>query len=199
MLQQINLYAAPPEYNPWREWYPLPQVAIGLVVVLMLLYALAFWQHKGLKGELAEVQQKFDETQQQMESLRLALPPVALDPALEAEVLALGASLAAKQGMLETLNIKQVTNTNGFSIYLEGLARRTIQGLWLTRIELADGGANVGLKGQTAKPEFVPRLIQSLANEGVYGGTEFDVFSISNDQQDGYMDFEVRADLGGDR
>ncbi len=198
MLQQINLYEAPPEYDPWREWYPLPQVAIGLVVVLMLLYALAFWQHKGLQGELAEVQQKFDETQRQMESLRLTLPPLALDPALEAEVLALSASLAAKRGMLETLNIKQVTNTNGFSIYLEGLARRTIQGLWLTRIELADGGANVGLKGQTAKPEFVPRLIQNLANEGIYGGTEFDVFSISHDQQDGYMDFEVRADLGVD-
>ncbi len=199
MRQQINLYVAPPEYHPWSEWQPLPQVAIGLVAVLMLLYALVAWQHNGLETELAAVQQKFDKTQQQMESLRVTLPPATLDPALQAEVLALGESLSARQAMLETLDLKQVSNNNGFSIYLEGLARRTIKGLWLTRIELADGGANVGFRGQTARPEFVPRLIQSLASEGVYSGTEFDVFSMSNDRKNGHMEFEVRVDLGAVR
>ena len=199
MRQQINLYEAPPEYDPWQEWYPLPQVAIGLVVILALLYALAMWQHSGLEAELATVQKQFDDTQQEMESLRKTLPPAELDPALEAEVLALQASIEAKEGMLETLNLRQVTNTKGFSIYLEGLARSTIKGLWLTRIELAEGGAKVGLKGQTAKPEFVPQLIRGLADEGIYAGTEFDVFSLSTEHQGGYMDFDLRADLGGTR
>ena len=38
MRQQINLYDAPKEHNAWQDWYPMPQIGIALVVLLIGIY-----------------------------------------------------------------------------------------------------------------------------------------------------------------
>ena len=197
MRQQINLYEAPAEHNPWQDWYPIPQIGIGLVLLLVVLYALALFERADLKEQLVAAQQQFETRQSEFDRLKMSLPGAELDPNLQREVKDMTAELAGKQEMLRTINLKQADKQQGFSNFLEGLARRTMPGLWLTHIELNDGGARIGLQGQAAKPEFVPQLIKSLASEQAYFGKEFDVFNLSRDTSQGYLAFELRASKTG--
>ena len=57
--------------------------------------------------------------------------------------------------------------------------RGGMDGLWLTKIELDGWGIHLGLDGLTGRPEYVPQLIQNLAQEPVFEGAQFDIFSLT--------------------
>lgn len=195
MKQQINLYAAPPESNVWRDYSPFPQVALGLVLIMLVLTLFAGMEQRNLQAELDALNAQQAEQMQKLEALQQSMPSPLADTALEAQVGALQRSQTARTRLLQALVAEQVGNERGFSGYLEGLARQQIQGLWLTHIELSDGGVRMGLEGMTGKPEFVPQLLQSLASESVFRGVQFDIFNLAlAEQGKAAMSFSVRAE-----
>lgn len=194
LRQQINLYEAPPEPDVWRDYSPFPQVGAGLVLMLALVYLFTLWSHWGLQDQLQEVQQQYQLGQQNIDKLKQQLPAPVVDNALLAEVSALEQREKAGRELLKALNVERIGNADGFSGYLEGLARRHSEGLWFTRIELQQGGAWIGLQGQTARPEWVPQLIRNLGQEPVFSGTEFDIFNLTTGPAGRVMSFEVRAE-----
>ena len=60
-----------------------------------------------------------------------------------------------------------------FSSYFEGLARRTLDGLWLQDINISQGGRSIMLTGNTYKAELIPQLIKELKNEPAFRGITF--------------------------
>lgn len=194
LLQQINLYEEPPEPDIWRDYSPFPQVGAGLVLILALVYAFTLWSHWALQDQLDQVQQQYQLGQQNIDKLKQQLPAPVVDEALLGEVSALVEQEKAGRELLKALNVERIGNADGFSDYIEGLARRNIDGLWFTRIELQQGGSWIGLQGQTTKPASVPMLIRNLGQEPVFGGTEFDIFNLTSVPSDRVMSFEVRAE-----
>lgn len=193
MNQQINLYEAPPEVNIWREYSPFPQVAVGLGLLMVLIYGFSLKSYWGLQGQLEIVQGREETGAQNIEAIRQQLPEGALDQNLEAEVAELNKKERATRQLLEALDLQRIGNVGGFSSFMEGLARRQMKGLWLTRISLDEGGGKIGLQGQTSKPETVPQLIQRLGEEEAFTGTKFDIFNLTNASSGRLMAFDVRA------
>ena len=194
MSQQINLYEARIETSFWQCYAPFPQIALGLAMILMLVYLFAFWEYRDLRTELERVTAQQISEAQRLEELRQSMPQPGIDPKLEAEVNRLAARRQEKVLLLKALTQDRVGNDGGFSSYLEGLARRHVDGVWLTKIELTDGGIHLGLDGLTGRPEYVPQLIQNLAQEPVFEGAQFDIFSLAKTSEaQASMVFSVRA------
>lgn len=194
-MQRINLYQAPPESNLLKDYYPFPQLALVMLVVLVVLYALALADHNKVSSQLAVLAQQDQIGQLQLEKLKVEVSLIKLDPKLQLRLTELQAQQLAKKAMIRNLNLLEAGNLIGFSTYLEGLARQPVPGLWLTRINLERGGEHIGLQGLSGNPEHVPRLLQNLAIEPVYQGSKFDVLELnSNNQADGLLFFDVRAE-----
>ncbi len=194
MSQQINLYEAPPEVNIWRDYSPFPQVAIGLVLLMILGSGYSLWSYWGLQDQLELAKNRQEREAQNIEAIKQQLPDGILDQNLEAEVAELTKKEETTRQLLKALNLQRIGNVGGFSSFMEGLARRSIKGLWLTKIDLNEGGAKIGLQGQTSKPETVPQLIQRLGKEAAFQGTEFNIFNLTNASSGRVMSFDVRAE-----
>ena len=192
MKQQINLYSFTASQSIWRQYSPFPQVAIGLVLVLLILTLLSVMDKTKLDSELQRLTAQRDQLTQQTEQLA-ALNNETVNEALQQEVTALEARLAVRQARMESITAEGAANDTGFSPYLEGLAQQHFEGLWLTSIELVQGGDRMGLEGFAGQPELVPRYIRNLSNERVFAGTEFDVFSLERPDGNSALAFDVTA------
>ena len=192
--QQVNLYEAAPEANVWRDFSPLPQAGLAVLGLLIALYIYAWIGHQGLQQQLIQAQTRYDANQQRVEQLKAQLDVRDVDPALLAEVQRLEEQVKARQDLLEALDVQRIGNVEGFSHYLTGLARRHIDGLWLTQINFSDGGKRIGLQGQTGQPGAVPSYIKALGEEAVFAGVEFNLFDMESDgQRAGILNFNVTS------
>ena len=95
---------------------------------------------------------------------------------LEDEVEHLRREKEQKLRVKEMLNGTQLGSIKGFSTYLEGLAQEIIPNVWLTSIEISDGGRKLDIQGSTLDPKLVPRFIQRLSTEQSFAGSEFSTF-----------------------
>ena len=61
-------------------------------------------------------------------------------------------------------------------------SRPTAQpGLWLTDVELTDGGSRIRLAGMTTDPVLVPRFLKNLGSGTQFVGHRFDTFELAAD------------------
>mgnify|MGYP000026477946 CR=1 FL=1 len=192
MKQRVNLYSFKAEQSIWLQYSPFPQAAIGLVVVLMVVTAFSWFDKNKLDGELQTLTQQHNQLNQQLEQLSLLNGEATMN-SLQADVASLEAELATRQSTMTSIKEEGAANSQGFSMYLEGLARQHFGGLWLTAIELTQGGGNIGLEGFAGEPEMVPRYVGRLGNEQVFNGTEFDVLEVQRKQGAPVLEFAVTA------
>jgi hypothetical protein len=191
MIQQINLHVAPPVKNIWKDYFPFVQVGVALSVIIIVFAIFFIGQKVSLNKQLAEVQVLVQESKLELDQLIQKRGGQDVKLSFEKDIAGLELKLKEKQVFLQVISEEGRPNVAGFSRYLEGLARQSEEGLWLTRIELFNGGRSMGLEGLTSEPEYVPRLIKKLGNETAFTGTEFDIFKLH--QQDSLLSFIVSA------
>ncbi|MEM7210190.1 MAG: PilN domain-containing protein [Pseudomonadota bacterium] len=73
------------------------------------------------------------------------------------------------------LNLSQHSKQGGqlFSGYFEGLARRTLDGIWLNEISVHNEGRSLSLAGRTTDAALVPEWILGLKSEPAFIGLRF--------------------------
>jgi len=192
MTQQINLYSFAARQSVWRQYSPFPQAAIGLTVVLLVLTILAVMDKAKLDAEFRTLTNQHDQFAQQLQQLS-AINNESTIETLQQSVSGLEGELAVRQATMTSIKAEGAANSRGFSSHMEGLARQHFEGLWLTSIELVQGGERMGLAGFAGEPEMVPRYIRNLSNEKAFSGTEFDVFSLERLQESRALAFDVTA------
>jgi hypothetical protein len=180
MIQQINLYQ-PMLRQPKRIFSALTILQIWSVVALALVVLSGFgqWRVGALAGRLTGLENHELRAKQRFKDLQLALPKKNADPTLAARAQVMDIELAQAQLLAEALTTGILGNTEGFSVYLEALARQHVTGTWLTRIEVTQGGSAIGLSGHALAPELVPEYIQRLNREPVFKGKMFSQLSLS--------------------
>jgi hypothetical protein len=67
----------------------------------------------------------------------------------------------------------------GYSEYLRAFARQTVQGLWLTSIQIAEGGGQLTMSGRALQADLVPVLIGRLKQESVLRGRPLEGLAIT--------------------
>lgn len=88
--------------------------------------------------------------------------------------------IKVKKLVLELLSGHRVGNREGFSGFFADLARRPYPRLWLTQIQLLDGGRDIVIVGRTLARGDVFNFFQSLSESKVYSGREFQFFQMAN-------------------
>jgi hypothetical protein len=165
LQQSVNLYL--PEMRPRVDWLSAQRFSLTLLASLAIVASLAgygLWERGQRQQILADLEvQIADETviAEQMESTLIGS---ATDEGLVAEVAAREASIATLNATLETLRAVNQGNLLGFATYLKNLSRASSDGLWLTRINIGNGGRSALLEGYALESALVPAFIEKLSS-----------------------------------
>jgi Tfp pilus assembly protein PilN len=179
MIQQVNLYQD--VLKPQRVALPaltIGWLVLGVLVLLLMLFGLNRWQLADARERLALIEAEVATATEELTAIS-AVAERGPDVALAARVDQARREVEAKRRLLGLLSGGGPSNLDGFSPYLSALGRRHIDGLWLRRILIADGGTELLLEGSTTDERHVPAYLQALAAESVYAGREFHAFRLT--------------------
>lgn len=195
-MQQINLYQE--MFHPQRRSLAMPLLAGGFVVMLALMIVMSWWQ----QGQLEQATQRYHSEQQRQEALLAELDSLqqklaTLHPSaqLVQQLLATRQQLEQQKPLLQqlaqlSLEQDQVTDS------LEALARRPLDNLWFTRVQLTNGGRSLQLNGKAVDADRLPGLVDRLGQETVFSQRQFSFMRLQR-QEDGLYDFTLNTEGGG--
>ena len=175
MTQQINLYN--PGFlkrNPaWLPGALLAYVVVGVLALALGAAAILRGQVTQLNARVAAIETQIKTAQDNSMALAAQKAARVRDPALEVQVTRLEGMVRVRNESMAAINGGALGNTSGFSEYMRALARQPVSGLWLTGFSIAEGGAEVALRGRMLDAALLPRLLQRLSSEKVFEGKGF--------------------------
>ncbi len=175
MKQQVNLYQPRARKSgPLLSSQRALLLVVGLAVLLGAWYGLRYVQLHDLQARVQSLEAQRLAAEKQVADYQRRYPPKQKSARLAARLQAREAALQKRKRVLAMLENGEVGNTQGFSAYLDALARQMVEGAWLTGFSLANGGRSVTLNGSTIKPELVPAYIRNLTLEDVFRGLSFE-------------------------
>lgn len=195
-MQQIDLYRDRRQQKRTGRAGRLPLfagiAALGLVGVLAASGEVYLSR---LSAERSKVMSDLDRQRAALAGFRETLAAPQIDPHLEAELQRLQASQQRVNASLVALSQQGAAARPAFAEVFIGLARNTVEGLWLNDVGLSGGGAELWLKGRTIEPALVPRLLQRLAVEPAFAGRTFRKvrFERQASKPTDIVDFELRS------
>lgn len=179
MTRQINLYN--PALRPRREWltgYSLLK-AIGVMIVLLGLYGgVLHRQNQQLSEEASRVVVEIGRQQAELARLDEDLAQRKVSGETQAALQRAEAALLGRQRVREALESGALGSAEGFAEFLRAFARQTQEGLWMTGLQMAEGGRNITLQGRTLNPDQIPGYIRGLNGEPTLRGRSFEAMSV---------------------
>ncbi len=70
---------------------------------------------------------------------------------------------------------------------LSALSRSVHAGIWLTNVDLADGGTQFSLAGRITRGEILPRYLNLLRRQSAVSGYRFSTLEIMRDKKSGHL------------
>lgn len=178
MSQQINLLN--PDLRPRQDWLAFAVVAPSSLAVLALVLAGALWLHaeqRTLVAQESALAGEVKATQERLQAAAKAGGERKSDPLLAREAQRLEASLQWRREALRLLQVGGFGETTGFSAFMKGLARQTLEGLWLTAFAIKGGEVELG--GRMLDPALLPVYIRRLNTEPGFIGRRFAELSMT--------------------
>lgn len=192
-MQQVNLF----QITEKKQSPPLSSVhVISLLIVLIagmgIMQFLQTQHIKPLQAELQQQEQNQTNIQQQVVQLETQLNNTKPDSALVNEIRDLRKQLNHGESMLAMLTDGSLSNTEGFSSYLQAVAKQHIEGTWLTGMNIESGGSYFSLHGKTVTPDLVPEYMKKLSAEAVFKTFSFNVLELQrSDEQKEIVNFHL--------
>lgn len=194
MSQQINLYSPIFRKQPkvFSATTMLQGLALIVIVVAVLFYTIS------LQSSLLENRAADSSRQLQAELERLKAYGVAESPAERAKALAerkkkLEAELATQAKALEAFEGGLLGRTEGYSGLLRALARRTMEGVWLTRIEFAETSGELSLAGRATRADLVPAYLERLRGEEALRSHTFSRLEVTRPANMPFVEFTLSS------
>jgi hypothetical protein len=178
--QQINLFN--PLFLKQKKYFSALTMtqALGLLVLgLAAFYGFAFWQNLSLARQTAESERAYEQQKRQFVKVTAELTPQKRDTQLDQDLRNTEAAIASRQALLGELQTGVMADSAGYSEYLRAFARQTVYGLWLTSIQIAEGGAQLSMSGRALEADLVPVLIGRLKQESVLRGRPLEALAIT--------------------
>lgn len=174
MSQQINLFN--PRFRRQKNYFSTAVLASalgGLLVVMALASMLVNRQTAALEAEAALAKADLTAREARKTSVTAAFVPRRKSETLEQEVAQAGLQVRNLQQVAGLLEQGQPADKPGYSAYFEALARKRVDGLWLTGVTIQGGGDAIGLQGRALKAALLPGYLNGLASEAVLRGKSF--------------------------
>jgi len=171
MSQQINLFN--PQFLPQRKLCTVPGMAAALGVLVLGLAAFGAYAKLRvlrLETEVAQGEQRVQKAQKRLADATAEFAPRTKDARLDAELAEVQAEHAALRRVADVIERGDLGNTQGYADYFRALARQSVDGLWLTGVNIAGAGLEIGVRGRALDPALVPGYLARLRNEPVLQG-----------------------------
>jgi hypothetical protein len=178
--QQINLFN--PQFLEKEKYFSAVAMtqALGLIVLGMAaFYGYALWQEGSLTRQTGESGRAYEQQKQQFAKVTAELSPEKRETQLDQDLKSTEAAIALRQSLLRELGAGSSARPAGYSEYLRAFARQTVEGLWLTSIQIAEGGAQLTMSGRALQADLVPVLIARLKQESVLKGRPLEALAIT--------------------
>jgi hypothetical protein len=194
MKQNINLYQTHTHYEAKKlSFLQMMQVIIGFAVVLVCMTIYHVYKHFDLVDKVKQFEQEEAELDRKLKLLEAnMIAPTAQEELLK-KVQLLAFEQKNKQEALATLVQIQSAQSLGFSGYFKALATQMVPGVWLTNFRFGNDPNYISLEGLALKAEDVPPLIEGLGKEAVFNGKTFQVFRLSMDAKNQYLNFVLQT------
>ncbi len=179
VAQEINLYqpglrAAAPALSARL----ILRAVGGLALALVLFYGFARQRAETETRSVARLAAQKTETTAKLEQLELQVAKVSADPVLAAEVRDLGIETETRRLLVKAVEKRALGSAHGFSPQLEGLARRTLDGVWLQQIKIERGGEGLSLAGRALDAKLVPQWLEGMREQAGLAGRAFQTVRI---------------------
>ena len=194
MRQEVNLYTD--AFRPSQEWLTLGFMARLILAAVVVVAVVAGWtqyQLVQLQGEQQQLEQEQARAQDAIERLNKELARQQRDPELENQVERLEQRVADRKRLVERAGSVARASSEGFTPYLEGLAKQSREGIWLTRIRVNLLRDRLHLEGRTTQGQKVPNYLQRLREEPVFEGRRFERFGIERSDESAFLEFDVAS------
>lgn len=197
MSQQINLYS--PLFRKQKKIFS--GVAIAQATALVVIGVLAFYAYVSLQTSLLEIGVVDSGQRVRAEIERLKVYSTAESPEVRAKALAeqkkkLEAALAERTRTVQALAESGLGRSDGYSASLRALARLSMQGVWLTRVQFAEKEGEVALVGLATHPELVAAYLERLRKEEALRGQAFsrlDIRRPATPERPGVVEFTLSS------
>ena len=179
MEQQVNLYQ--PILGAEKRLFSAFTIGIGLGVMIVSLAGLVTfgaWRTHRIERSVALLERQEVAALAMAARASAAVHPTQSLAELDAEAKNVSAEIAARERALDIVNRGSGTPATGFAARLEALARRQLDGVWLSRIELGSGAGRLAMRGGTSDPRLVPAYLAALAGERALEGVRFDKIAL---------------------
>lgn len=193
MSQQINLYN--PAFVPKRELLTGGSLAAAAAVLLVAVIAGSGWaRQEAARRSAGLAAAKVDQAKAKIE-LEKAKTALERKPSEElvAEVSRQKQRLKRRDEVLAALQGGLGGAGGGFSGYLRGLSRQSVQGLWLTGFSVGPGGSGMSLRGRAIDKALLPDYVKRLNGEKAFAGAAFGGLKIAYQGQPDPVPAPVRA------
>ena len=174
MTQQINLYN--PAFVPPREYVTAKSLAVAVAVLLTLVAGSTTWARQRAQlreTELAEALNFQKAAQAELDVMRATAAARTENPALVAKLAVERRKIAEREQVLELTKGLTAESGGGYVEYLRGLARQTMNGVWLTGFAVHDGGRQISLSGRAVDKSLLPDYVRRLNSEPAFQGKSF--------------------------
>lgn len=185
MTQNINLYSA--DLRPSRELLTLGNVALAMSAALCLIIALAIYGMSRTTDEqrsFKAVETRLQEMQAQVTLYAVQQGQRRQDPELLSRLAQAEKRLANRRAVLARLQGGDLGGRQGFSGIFSGLAEVSVDGVWLTRVEVRAGGSDLALGGRVLSESQLPRYVEALGANPNFAGREFGALEVRSARDD---------------
>ena len=199
MNQQINLYQ--PMFRKQKKVFSavaMVQVFVIVLILFSLTGAYSYMQLNQLRQQDLTAKRNLETLQQRIAALGAQSADDIEIRIIETELAKISKEIKQKKQISDLLSQGAFTNTTGFSDYFEAIARQHVNGTWLTRISIEQGGAILSLNGVASSAELVPVYLQRLLQEQVFSGISFNVLGLERSvTEPGEINFQVGTGIDG--
>jgi len=174
MSQQINLLN--PALRQRQDWLRANVVAMAALACLGLVVIASIGlgaRQRSLQAAEAEAGVRLRTAQERLQAMTKGLGERKPDPALAQRAENLAAAVQLRQEAMRHLDRKEGAR---FSEAMRGLARQSMDGLWLTGF--AVGGEDMEIRGRMLDPSLLPAYIRRLNAEPAFHGRRFDALDM---------------------
>ncbi len=181
MKQDINLYQS--VFHPRRDFFQSKNILLYLLVLLLVLamiWGMKAAQLSNLKNQVQEVAKEKQRLQNRIQRLENKYPKPKVNKDLKKRVSKLRQEKKKRLNLLDNLDKEMPRSEQGFSDYLQGLARQKVDGLWIGNFKIVlDEEAYFHLEGWTYKAQLIPKYLRNLSREDSFSRIAFDKIKVN--------------------
>jgi hypothetical protein len=172
--QQINLFN--PIFLKQRKVFTADHIAqvLGVIVTgALLIVGYGAYSVNRMEKNVAAAQAHAGAREAALAKVKAEFAPREKSKFLQDEATRLQAELDGMREAEGVLKGGELGNTTGFAEYFRGFARQNVPGLWLTGLDIAGAGKEIGVRGKALHAGLVPGYIARLTQEPVLRGKTF--------------------------